>query len=165
MWNIPPDTGKFLYILIRTIRPQQILEVGTSDGYSTLWLAEAVRENGGGKIVTIERDPLKVNLARVNFKKAGLSRFMDIRYGEALEIVKNLKGPFDFVFLDATKEEYLAYFKQLLPKTKKGTLFVADNAIMFEDRMKDYLDFVRNHPKLESVLVPIGSGEEMTLRK
>lgn len=165
MWNIPPETGLFLYQLVKVSHARRILEVGMSNGYSTLWLAEAIRFNGGGRIFTIERDPLKVNLARVNFKKAGVSRWVDIRYGEALEILKKLRGPFDFVFIDATKEEYLDYLKLVLPKTKKRTLIVADNAIMFKDRMKDYLHFVRNHPQLESVLVPIGSGEEMTLRK
>ncbi len=164
MWNIPPETGMFLSLLVKLSHSKRILEVGTSNGYSTLWLAEAIRQNRGGRISTIERDPLKVNLARANFKRAGLSRFIRIYYGEAHKVLKRLKGSFDFVFIDATKEEYLPYLKLILPKTKPGALIVADNAIMFKDRMKDYLDFVRNHPKLESVLIPIGSGEEMTLR-
>lgn len=165
MWNVPPETGMFLYLLVKLSRAKRILEVGTSNGYSTLWLAEAIRQNGKGSISTIEKDPLKVNLAWANFKRAGLSKGIDIYYGEAHKALKRLKGSFDFVFIDATKEEYLSYLKLILPKTKPGTLIVADNAIMFKDRMKDYLHFVRNHPKLESVLVPIGSGEEMTLRK
>ncbi len=155
----------FLYLLVKLSRARRILEVGTSNGCSTLWLAEAVRQNGGGSISTIERDPLKVNLAWANFKRAGLDKLVTIYYGEARKALKRLKGPFDFVFIDATKEEYLSYLKLILPKTKPGTLIVADNATMFKDRMKNYLHFVRNHPKLESVLVPIGSGEEMTLRK
>ena len=165
MWNVPPETGIFLYLLVKMSGAKRVLEVGTSNGYSTLWLAEAVRQNGEGKISTIERDPLKVNLARANFQRAGLSRFITIYYGEAHKSLKRLKGSFDFVFIDATKEEYLSYLKLILPKTKPGTIIVADNAIMFKDRMKDYLHFVRNHPRLESVLIPIGSGEEMTLRK
>lgn len=165
MWNIPPETGLFLQMLVKSNRARRLLEVGTSNGYSTIWLAEALRQNGGGKITTIERDPLKVNLARVNFRRVGLGRYIDLRYGEAMEILRQLKGPFDFVFIDATKEEYLDYLKLILPKTKPGTLILADNAIMFSDRMKGYLDFVRKHPRLDSVLVPIGSGEEMTLRK
>ncbi len=165
MWNIPPETGLFLHQLVKVSRAKRILEIGMSNGYSTLWLAEAVRLNGVGRIFTIEQDPLKVNLARANFKRAGVSRFITIHYGDAHKALRRLKGSFDFVFIDATKEEYLSYLKLILPKTKPGTLIIADNAIMFKDRMKDYLHFVRNHPKLESVLVPIGSGEEMTLRE
>ena len=165
MWNIPPQTGQFLYLLVKLTRARRILEVGTSNGYSTLWLAEAIRQTKGEKIVTIERDPFKLNLARENFRRASLSQWIELCYGEALGLLNHIKGPFDFVFIDAEKEEYLRYLRKILPKTKPGTVILADNAIQFSHRMKDYLNFVRKHPGLESVLIPIGSGEEMTLRK
>ena len=161
-YNISADTGEFFYILVLISKAKNILEVGTSNGYSTIWLAEAVKRNKG-KVTTIEISEHKVRMAIENFKRANLGN-IKIVHGDALEEIPKLKGKFDFLFLDAIKEDYINYFKLAYPKLAKNALIVADNAIMFEKYMKDYLNYVRNHKDLKSVLVPIGSGVEFSLK-
>ena len=162
-YNIPPDTGQFFNILVRISKAKSILEVGTSNGYSTIWLGEAIKENNG-KIATIEIAEHKVRMAFENFKRAKLDTTIKIIHGDALQEIPKLKGRFDFLFIDAIKEDYIKYFKLAYPKLTKNAIIVADNAIMFERYMKDYLNYVRKHNDLRSVLVPIGSGVEFTLR-
>ncbi len=161
-YNISADTGQFFNILIRIAKSKNILEVGTSNGYSTIWLGEAVRQNNG-RVTTIEISEHKVKMALENFKRANLSN-IKIVHGDALEEISKLKNKFDFLFLDAVKEDYINYFKVAYPKLTKNAVIVADNAIMFEKYMKDYLHHVRNHKNMRSVLVPIGSGVEFTLK-
>ena len=103
-------------------------------------------------------------MAAENFKRAKLDKTIKIIHGDALEEIPKLKDKFDFLFLDAIKEDYINYFKLAYPKLAKNAVIVADNAIMFEKYMKDYLDYARNHKNLRSVLVPIGSGVEFTLK-
>ena len=161
-YNISADTGEFFYILVLISKAKNVLEVGTSNGYSTIWLGEAAKQNKG-KITTIEISEHKVKMAAYNFKRAKLSN-IKIVHGDALEEIQKLKGNFDFLFLDAVKEDYINYFKLVYPILTKGAVIVADNAIMFEKYMRDYLIYVKNHKDLRSVLVPIGSGVEFTLK-
>lgn len=161
-YNIPPDTGEFFHILVLISKSKNILEVGTSNGYSTIWLGESVKKNKG-KVTTIEMSEHKVKMAHEHFKRAKLSN-IKIVHGDALREIPKLKGKFDFLFLDALKEDYINYFKLAYPKLTKNAIIVADNAIMFERYMKDYLNYVRTHKNLRSVLVPIGSGVEFTLK-
>src|SRR3989338_7062338 len=157
-YNISADTWQFFSILVRLSKTKSILEVGTSNGYSTIWLAEAVKYNKG-KVTTIEVSEHKIKMALENFKRAKLSN-IKIIHGDALKEIPKLKGKFDFLFLDAIKEDYANYFKLTYPKLTKNAIIVADNAIMFEKYMKDYLSYVRNHKNSKSVLMPIGSGVE-----
>ena len=161
-YNISADTGQFFNILIRISKAKNIIEVGTSNGYSTIWLGEAAKQNKG-KVTTIEISEHKVRMATENFKRAKLSN-IKIIHGDALKEIPKLQGNFDFLFLDAVKEDYINYFKLAYPKLTKNAVIVADNAIMFEKYMKDYLHYVRNHKNMRSVLVPIGSGVEFTLK-
>lgn len=162
-YNVPPDTGQFLNILTRISKAKNILEIGTSNGYSTIWLGEAVKENAG-KVTTIEIAEHKVKMAFENFKRAKLDKTIKIIHGDALQEIPKLKGRFDFLFIDAIKEDYIKYFKLAYPKLTKNAIIVADNAIMFERYMKDYLNYARNNKELKSVLIPIGSGVEFTLK-
>ena len=162
-YNISADTGEFFYILVLISKGKSILEVGTSNGYSTIWLGEAAKQNKG-KVTTIEISGHKIKMASENFKRANLSKVIKIIHGDALEEIPKLKGKFDLLFLDAVKEDYINYFKLAYPKLTKDAVIVADNAIMFERYMKDYLYHVRNHKDLRSVLVPIGSGVEFSLK-
>ncbi|MBI3035097.1 O-methyltransferase [Candidatus Woesearchaeota archaeon] len=161
-YNISADTGQFFYVLVLISKAKSILEVGTSNGYSTIWLGEAAKQNKG-KATTIEIAEHKVEIAAENLKRARLSN-VNIVHGDALTEIPKLKGKFDFLFLDAIKEDYINYFKSAYPKLTKGAVIVADNAIMFERYMKDYLNFVRTNKNLRSVLIPIGSGVEFTLK-
>ncbi len=161
-YNISADTGQFFNILVLISKAKNILEVGTSNGYSTIWLGESAKQNKG-KVTTIEISEHKVKMAAENFKRAKLSN-IKIVHGDALQEIPKLKNKFDFLFLDAVKEDYINYFKLAYPKLTKNAIIVADNAIMFEKYMRDYLHHVRNHKNLRSVLVPIGSGVEFTLK-
>ena len=162
-YNISAYTGEFFHILVLISKAKNILEIGTSNGYSTIWLAEAVKQNKG-KVTTIEISEHKVKMAAENFKITKLDKIIKIVQGNALKEIPKLKVNFDFLFLDAVKEDYINYFKLAYPKLTKKAIIVADNAIMFEKYMKDYLGYVRNHRDLRSVLVPIGSGVEFSLK-
>jgi len=161
-FNIPASTGKFFYNLVLISKAKNILEVGTSNGYSTIWLAEAVKKNNG-KVTTIEISDFKVKIAKENFKRSKLSNIKIIQ-GDALKEIPKLKEKYDFMFIDAIKKDYINYLKLAEKNLKKESIIVADNAIMFKDKMKDYLNYVEKNKNYSSVLVPIGSGVEFSLK-
>ena len=161
--NITPDTGRLLWILVRGPRATRILEVGTSNGYSTIWLADAARETGG-RVLTLERSPEKVAEARANLARAGLTDHVEIREGPAAETLAALPGPFDFVFLDADRPSYRAYLELVTPKVVRGGLLVADNVVSHRAELEDYLRCLAADPSWFTVTVPIGKGEEVSLK-
>jgi predicted O-methyltransferase YrrM len=163
MLNITPDTGRLLWILIRTSRATRILEIGTSNAYSTIWLADAARATGG-RVVTLEADPGKITLARENLRRAGCADRVDLIAGRAAETLATLTGPFDFVFLDADRASYLTYLEAVLPKVVPGGLIVADNVTSHPEELEAYLARVKSHPALFSVTVPVGKGEEISYK-
>lgn len=124
--NVPEVDGKKLYDLIIKGQYKSALEIGTSTGHSAIWIAWALSKTGG-KLITIEIDESRYKEALENFKKAGVSEFIDARLANAHDLVKELKGPFDFVFCDADKGWYKNYFTDLDPKLKKGSCYTAHN--------------------------------------
>jgi caffeoyl-CoA O-methyltransferase len=165
MLAITADTGAFFSILLNAIKARRVLEVGTSAGFSTIWLADAVGKNG--KVVTIEMDPGKIKWARKNFGQAGVNRRIEVRQGVALDLLRKLKGRFDFVLLDADKENILEYFDLVLPLVRAGGIIAADNMLFphpYRPAMKKYARHVRRNPRVQSVTVPIGMGEEITIK-
>jgi caffeoyl-CoA O-methyltransferase len=151
--SVPRKDGQFLNLLIKAARAKNVLEVGTSHGYSALWIASGLEETGG-HLTTIEILPERVKLAKEHIGQAGLSHRVTFKEGDAHEVVPTLDGPFDFVFLDADKEGQVDYFKKLFPmKLPPGALLVAHNAIRFKEGMKDYLDLVGNHAEFDSVIL------------
>jgi len=163
MLNITPDTGRLLWIMIRTAGSSRILEVGTSNAFSTIWLADAARETGG-RVTTLEMNPSKIALARENLTKAGLADRVEIMEGPATTTLRDLPGPFDFVFLDADRPSYLTYLELVVPKIVPGGLLVADNVVSHASELQDYLARVKSHPALFSVTVPVGNGEEISFK-
>lgn len=164
MLNITPDTGQFLAILIRSMQATEILEIGTSNGYSTIWLADATRETGGS-VTTIEAAADKAGMARANFSRAGVAEVISLREGSALDVLTTLTGPFDLIFLDADRPNYLAYLNLLLPLLRPGGLLVTDNVVSHAHELTDFLARLKSDPSLDSVTVPIGNGEEVTLKR
>jgi predicted O-methyltransferase YrrM len=121
------ETGRFLATLVRALNPALVLEVGTAIGYSTLHMAEAL---GGGRIVTIERDPLRAGQARDFLERAGVAERVEIVEADALEAITGLDGPFDLIFIDATKGEYPRYLELAEPKAAERAALVIDNVLM-----------------------------------
>jgi len=163
MLNITPDTGRLLWIMVRMGGASRILEVGTSNAFSTIWLADAARETGG-RVTTLEMNPNKIALARENLTRAGLADRVDIIAGPAATTLRDLPGPFDFVFLDADRPSYLMYLELVVPKIVSGGLLVADNVVSHASELQDYLARVKSHPALFSVTVPVGNGEEISFK-
>lgn len=172
MLAITPKIGQFYNILLRSINAKHVLEIGTSVGYSTIWFADALRNNSiNSKIISIEIDHNKIQRAKKNFQDAEVSEFIEIVQGDALDVLKKinteLKFPFDFIFIDADKERYVQYFDSCLPMVRIGGLIGADNILQperFRTMMNEYVGYVRRNTNVLSETIPIDNGEELTLR-
>jgi predicted O-methyltransferase YrrM len=163
MLNVTRETGRLLWILVRAMSATRILEIGTSNAFSTIWLADAARSTGG-RVTTLELDPEKVALARANLAAAGLEAVVDVVEGLAAPTLAALPGPFDVVFLDADRPNYLNYLELVVKKLRSGGLLIADNATSHASELQDYLGRVKSHPGLFAVTVPIGNGEEIAVK-
>jgi predicted O-methyltransferase YrrM len=149
--NVAYQDGKVLYDLIIKNGYRRALEIGTSTGHSAIWIAWAMSKTGG-KLITIEIDEGRYKRALENFKKAGVEDFIDARLADAHQLVKELKGPFDFVFSDADKEWYTQYFKDVEPKLVKGGCFTAHNVTDAFGGIKEFLDYVRSLPNYQTTI-------------
>lgn len=127
--QVSPAQGKLLYLLARAGGAKRILEIGTLGGYSTIWLARAVMNIPGGQVVTLEIDPKHADIALRNLSRAGLSEFVDLRLGRALDTLPRLQGPFDFIFIDADKPPTADYFAWALKLSRPGTTIIVDNVV------------------------------------
>ncbi len=156
-WSVPRTTAVFLNMMVKIADARKVLEIGTSNGYSGIYLAEAL-SGQQGMLTTVESHKQRYALARKNFEKSGLSSFIEQVFGHAPEVLKDLVHPFDFIFLDATKLEYRSYAEILVPQLKSGGLLIADNCVSHQHEMKDYLDFVIHNEELQSVLLPFDNG-------
>jgi caffeoyl-CoA O-methyltransferase len=150
-WNVPYEDGKVLYNLIIKNHYTRALEIGTSTGHSAIWIAWALSKTGG-RLITIEIDEGRYKTALKNFKKAGLEQFIDARLADAHQLVKELKGPFDFVFSDADKEWYTHYFKDVEPKLVVGGCFTAHNVTDGFGDVKEFLDYIRSLPNYQTTI-------------
>jgi caffeoyl-CoA O-methyltransferase len=164
--NVPYNDGKRLYDLVVKGNFKHILEIGTSTGHSTIWLAWAASKTGG-VVVTIEIDKERYLKALDNFKQAGVDRFIDARLTDAHELVPVLMGPFDFVFCDADKEWYLQYFKEVENKIAPSGCFVAHNVLWRGSPEIDrFLSYVESHPKFQTRIEKTSSeGISVSCRK
>ena len=158
-----PDSARLLYVLALAREARHIVEIGTSHGYSTLWLAAAARVNGG-KVVTCEINPERIAAARRNFAEAGLADVIEILEGDARDTLRGRAEPVDLLFIDSEKSYYESFFDVVYRRLVKGGLVVADNVLSHRDELEDYIAYVENHPNLESVLVPIGRGLEISVK-
>ncbi len=158
-----PDSAKLLSMLAISKKAQNIVEVGSNVGYSTLWLAYAASITGG-KVVTCEIDPAKAEAARANMAKANLAKYVEVLTGDAREVLRHREEPVDFLFIDGAKDQYETYFDVVYKRLEVGAMIVADNVVSHEDALADYVTYVQNHPNLESVTVPINRGLEITVK-
>jgi caffeoyl-CoA O-methyltransferase len=154
--NVPEEDGKILYEIIIQNGYKRALEVGTSTGHSAIWIAWALSKTGG-KLITIEIDPGRYKQALANFKEAGLSEYIDARLADAHQLVKELSGPFDFVFIDADKDWYTNYAKALIPKLEPGGCMTAHNVEEGRFGMRgtrEYYEYMKSLPEFETSIHP-----------
>ncbi len=162
MRSIGPETGQLLNILAKSLKSPTILELGTSFGYSGIWLAEAARATGG-KLITMELHDYKSAYAQQMAQQAGLADWMDFRIGDAVQMIDDLSQKVDFVFVDLWKDLYVPCLKAFYPRLNPGAIIVADNMIRpgTED-VKRYGQAIRALPSISSVLLPVGTGIEVS---
>lgn len=170
---IRKEMQSFLKVLLRITKPERLLEVGAAVGFSTILMSEYVPETC--EITTIENYEKRIPIARENFRRAGKEEQITLLEGDAMEILKELKGPYDFVFMDAAKGQYPAYLPEVLRILRPGGILVTDNVLQEGDiiesrfaverrdrtihsRMREYLYTLKHHPQLETSIIPLGDG-------
>jgi len=164
MLNITPDTGEFLAVLVRFGAARRVLEVGTSNGYSTLWLAEAAAAIDG-HVTTLEFAGDKVAMARANFARSGLGEHITLVHGDAGQwLAQAGEDSIDLLFLDSDRGQYAGWWPQLRRVLRPGGLLVVDNAVSHAEPMAAFDACVRADPQFQCVLVPIGNGELIAVR-
>jgi len=155
--NLEPETAELVSLFARSSRARRVLEIGTSNGYSTIWLAASVGPEGG-RVISIDRSGEKYKMAHDNLLAAGLLQYVDLRLGDATEVIKTLTGPFDFVFFDADRKSAPGQLSFLLPKLTPQALILADNVLSHPDEIAGYLAMVKDLKQLQHVLIPVGKG-------
>jgi predicted O-methyltransferase YrrM len=161
---VGPESGQLINILAKSLKAPRILELGTSYGYSGIWLAEAARATGG-RVITVDLSEKKSTYAREMATRAGLADFVDYRVGDALKVIAQLEGTLDFVLVDLWKDLYTPCLEAFYPKLASGAIVVSDNMIEpahEHEAVMRYQQAVRAKPKMSSVMVPVGSGLEIS---
>ena len=164
MLNITRDTGEFLSVLVKATNAKRVLEIGTSNGYSTLWLADAVRSIGGS-VTTVELSEYKFGLASQNFKRTNLSSVITQINGDAGNVLANASDEsFDLIFLDSERPEYPSWWHDLKRILRKGGLLIVDNAISHKEQLEPFVSLVETDSAFSTCLVPVGKGEYLATR-
>ena len=161
--NLEPETARVLVLLLKIAGVRNLLEIGTSNGYSTIWIASALA-GWGGRMISIENSPQKQLQARDNLAHVGLLPIVDLRLGDATEIVASLPGPFDCVFFDADRISAPKQLGLLLPKLSPRALILADNALSHPDQIAGYLQRIEQIDQTSHVILNVGKGLSVTYR-
>lgn len=158
-WNVARVTGEFLNLLIRASKSKNVLELGTSNGYSGIWIGKALKETGG-KLTTIEFYEKRIIPARENFAKCEVLDIITTLEGSAIKILEYLPKDekFDFVFIDANKSETLKYFELIHPHLVEGGILAVDNVLSHEEKVRPYIETIGRHPDYENVVLPLPAG-------
>jgi predicted O-methyltransferase YrrM len=160
---ISPAMGMFLANIVLTKRPARILELGSSNGVSTLYFARALRELASGIVLACELDPVKCERLRTNVKIAGLDRFVDVREGNVLDIVEGLSGTFDLVFIDVWGDGYLPIFQRIERLLASGSVVLADNMYTAQDRVAPFKACLDAHTSISTTTLAFESGVEFAV--
>lgn len=163
MLNLEPASAQLLSILVRASGVSRALEFGTSNAYSTIWLAWSLAP-AGGRIVSIDRNPGKHALARENLRRAGFLDRVDLRTGDVTDVVHQLPGPFDLVFLDSDRRKFPELLRLLLPKLTPKVLVVADNVLSHPEEIAEYLQLISSLSDFQHTTVPVGKGLSIAFR-
>ena len=160
--QVARTTGQFLFAYVAPQTDCEVLEIGGSRGYSTIWLAAGVR-NLGGRVLSLENDPAKIEAWRSNIDEAGLSDWAELVEGDAFETLQRIDDVFDVVFLDAEKEQYEALFAEARMKLEPGAVVIADNVLSHVEALGAYSQARQSDPTLESVTLPLDRGLEISV--
>jgi len=160
--QVARTTGQFLFAYVAPQTDCEVLEIGGSRGYSTIWLAAGVR-NLGGRVLSLENDPAKIEAWRSNIDEAGLSDWAELVEGDAFETLRRIDDVFDVVFLDAEKEQYEALFAEARMKLEPGAVVIADNVLSHVEALGAYSQARQSDPTLESVTLPLDRGLEISV--
>ncbi len=163
MLNLEPASAQLLSILVRASGVTRALEIGTSNAYSTIWLAWSLAP-AGGRIISIDRNPDKHALARENLRRANLLDRVELRTGDAAEFARQLTGPFDLVFLDADRRKFPEQIQILLSKLVPKVLVVADNVLSHPEEIAEYLKLISSLANFQHTTVPVGKGLSIAYR-
>jgi predicted O-methyltransferase YrrM len=164
MLNITRDTGEFLSVLVRATSARRVLEIGTSNGYSTLWLASAVRATSGA-VTTVELSDYKVGMAQQNFSRSGLASSITLVQDDAGRVLERaVDASFDLIFLDSERPEYPGWWHHLKRVLRPGGLLVVDNATSHPEEMAPFVALVKADADFTASLVPIGNGEFLAVK-
>ena len=164
MLNITRDTGEFLAVLVRAMDAKRVLEIGTSNGYSTLWLADAARAIGGS-VTTVESSELKIGMATANFARSGLAACIALVRDDAGAVLKRSpEAGFDLIFLDSERPEYPGWWPDLKRVLRVGGLLVVDNAASHPEQLAPFVALVKADPAFATSLVPVGNGEFLAVK-
>jgi predicted O-methyltransferase YrrM len=162
---LEPIKAEFCHLLCRSLRATRVVEVGTSYGVSTLYLADAVRANGGGTVIATEYEPAKAARARANFAAAGLSDLIDLREGDLRETLKVIEGPVDFVLMDIWTEMARPALELIGPHLRQGAVVIADNTAQFRHAYRHFFDYVADPAnRLRTLTLPFDGGLEMVVK-
>lgn len=157
-WNISPQTANFLNMLIKITKAKNVLEIGTSNGYSAIWLAMALQETGG-HLTTIEFWDNRLDMAKKNFEKCSVSSVITTKLGSAFNILQNeIDDEFDFVFIDANKSEYIKYFELIHPMLKKDGIIAADNITSHWEKVLPFVNAIKNHKDYQVEILDLPAG-------
>jgi predicted O-methyltransferase YrrM len=161
--NLEPDTAALLALQVRATAARKVLELGTSNGYSTLWLADAVRDTDG-HLLTVELDPERSGQAGANLERAGLRTFVDLIVQDAGDALRqSADGEWDLIFLDAERPYYAGYWPDLVRVLRPGGLLMVDNVISHADQLADFRALVSDDDRVSEALIPTGDGALLIL--
>ena len=161
---VSEEDGRFLRVLVGATNARQVLEIGAASGYSAIWIGLGLRQTGG-RLVTIEYDPVRAKEAAANIQNAGLADIVRVVPGDAFKEIPKVDGRFDLVFLDAWKPDYKKFFDLVFPRVNPGGLFLAHNVINKKSEMGDFLAAIHTHPQAHTTIVSPGfEGISMTLK-
>jgi predicted O-methyltransferase YrrM len=163
--NLERTTAELLFLLVTASGRRRVLEIGTSNGYSAIWLACAMEKTAGTPITTIERDAAKAAQARENLRRAGVQRHAQVIEGDATQCCAALDGPFDCVFFDADRISAPSQLELLLPKLADDVLLIADNALSHPEEIAGYLAAVSALPQFDAMVIPVGKGLHVAYRR
>jgi predicted O-methyltransferase YrrM len=162
---VSEEDGRFLRLMIASTGRKRALEIGGASGYSAIWMAQGLRATGG-KLVSIEYDPVRARELADNIKRAGMSDVVQVVAGDAFVEIPKLQGTFDFVFLDAWKRDYKKFLDVMMPRLDKGALFTAHNVVNKRSEMGDFLDAIQRNPSLWTAIVaPSGEGISLSYKR